>query len=122
MTWKPTTPSPTRWPAWSTITNWRANCFCPKASRDRCSFCPENFIAGVEMYGGLGDRHSFGLPLTSHYLAPVLAWNLPSDRTLRVSPGFGLNDNSHRLLLRWGISREFSGFSEMFRKPYGGRS
>ena len=32
-----------------------------KASAQRCSFCAENFIAGVEMYGGLGDRHSFGL-------------------------------------------------------------
>ncbi len=40
------------------------------------------------MYGGLGDRHSFGLHETSHYLAPVIAWNLPSDWTLRLSPGF----------------------------------
>lgn len=92
-----------------------------KASRDRCSFCPENFIAGVEMYGGLGDRYSFGLPRTSHYLAPVLAWNLPSDWTLRVSPGFGLNDNSHRFLLRWGLSREFSGFGETISRLLGGR-
>jgi len=62
------------------------------------------------MYGGLGDRHSFGLHDTSHYLAPVVAWNLPSDWTLRLSSGLGLNDNSHRFLLRWGVSREFSGF------------
>lgn len=48
-----------------------------KASSKRCSFCRENFIAGVEMYGGLGDRYSFGLPNTSHYVAPVVAWNLP---------------------------------------------
>src|ERR1700732_3366609 len=27
-----------------------------KASVNRCNFCPENFIAGIEMYGGLGDR------------------------------------------------------------------
>ena len=32
-----------------------------KASSKRCSFCAENFVAGVEMYGGLGDRYSFGL-------------------------------------------------------------
>lgn len=62
------------------------------------------------MYGALGDRYSFGLPNTSHYLAPVAAWNLPSDWTFRLSPGFGLNGNSHRFLLRWGASREFSGF------------
>jgi len=40
-----------------------------KASARRCSFCRENFIAGVEMYGGLGDRYSFGLNNTSHYVA-----------------------------------------------------
>jgi len=90
-----------------------------KASAKRCSFCRENFIVGVEMYGGLGDRYSFGLNNTSHYVAPVVAWNLPSNWTLRFSPGFGLNDNSHALLLRWGISREITGFgsavSRLFR-------
>jgi hypothetical protein len=87
-----------------------------KASAKRCSLCAQNFIAGAEMYGGLGDRYSFGLHETSHYLAPVLAWNLPSDWTLRISPGFGLNDNSHRFLLRFGISREVSGFGSMIGK------
>jgi hypothetical protein len=92
-----------------------------KASATRCSFCPQNFVAGVEMYGGLGDLYSFGLRETSHYLAPVVAWNLPSGWTLRLSPGFGLNDNSHRFLLRWGISREISGFGEMVTHMFGGR-
>ena len=91
-----------------------------KASAERCNFCRENFIAGVEIYGGLGDRHSFGLHDTSHYLAPVVAWNLPSDWTLRLSPGFGLNDQSHRFLLRWGVSREFSGFGAMLGSIFGG--
>jgi hypothetical protein len=91
-----------------------------KASVKRCNLCGENFIAGVEMYGGLGDRYSFGLRDTSQYLAPVIAWNLPSDWTLRLSPGFGLNDNSHRFLLRWGISREFSGFGEMMGRLFEG--
>jgi hypothetical protein len=92
-----------------------------KASANRCNFCRENFIAGVEMYGGLGDANSFGLHDTSHYLAPVVAWNLPSSWTLRLSPTFGLNDNSHRMLLRWGLSREFSGFGEMVSRLFGGR-
>ncbi len=92
-----------------------------KASPNRCNFCRENFIAGVEMYGGLGDTQSAGLRDTSHYLAPVVAWNLPSDWTVRVSSGFGLNDNSHRLLLRWGLSREFSGFGELVGRWFGGR-
>ncbi len=92
-----------------------------KASAKRCTFCPQNFAAGVEMYGGLGDRHSFGLRDTSHYIAPVLGWNLPSAWTLRLSPGFGLNENSHRFLLRWGVSREISGFSQMVSKLFSGR-
>jgi hypothetical protein len=90
-----------------------------KATPNRCNLCRENFIAGVEMYGSLGDPQRFGLSDTSHYLAPVVAWNLPSGWTLRVSTGFGLNEDSHRLLVRWGASREFSGFgqtvSRMFR-------
>jgi hypothetical protein len=91
-----------------------------KASAKRCSFCRQNFIAGVEMYGGLGDRHHFGFRDTSHYLAPVLGWNLPSGWTLRVSPGFGLNDNSHQFLLRWGLSREIGGFGSMVSRLFRG--
>jgi hypothetical protein len=82
------------------------------ASANACNFCRENFIAGVELYGGSGNIESFGLHETSHYLAPVAAWNLPSGWTVRLSPGFGLNDNSHQLLLRWGLSYEFTGFGE----------
>lgn len=93
-----------------------------EASAKRCHFCPQNFIVGAEMYGGLGDRHSFGLRKTSHYLAPVAGWNLPSGWTLRLSPGFGLNDNSHRLLLRWGVSREISGFDQLVRRLFGAKS
>jgi hypothetical protein len=91
-----------------------------KASATRCSFCRQNFIAGAELYGGLGDRHSFGLDDTSHYFAPVIAWNLPSDWTLRLSAGFGLNDNSHRFLLRWGVSREIPGFGSIVKNLFAG--
>jgi len=91
-----------------------------KASAKRCTFCRQNFIAGAEMYGGLGDRHSFGLHNTSHYLAPVLAWNLPSDWTIRLSAGFGLNNQSHHFLLRWGLSREITGFGPMVSRFFGG--
>ena len=92
-----------------------------KASATRCNLCRENFSAGVEMFGGLGDRYSFGLKDTSHYLAPAIVWNLPSGWALRVSPAFGLNDNSHRLLMRWGVSREISGFGEMVSRLFGSR-
>lgn len=91
-----------------------------KASAQKCSFCRENFSAGVEMYGDLGDTVSPGLHETSHYLAPAVAWDLPSGWTFRVSPGFGLNDNSHRLLMRWGVSREFSGFGGTMSRLFGG--
>ena len=90
------------------------------ASTTRCSFCRQNFIAGVEMYGGLGDRYSFGLHHTSHYVAPVLAWNLPSDWTLRLSTGFGLNDNSRIFLLRWGVSKEITGFGSIVNRLFRG--
>jgi hypothetical protein len=92
-----------------------------KASGSRCNFCRENFFAGVEMYGGLGDRYHFGLKDTSHYVAPVLSWSLPSGWTFRISQGFGLNDNSHQFLTRWGVSREFSGFGEMLSRAFRGR-
>ena len=91
-----------------------------KASSRRCNFCRENVVAGIEMYGGLGDTQSFGLHETSHYLAPVVAWNLPSDWTLRLSPGLGLNDNSHGFVLRWGVSHEFSGFGQAVKHLFGG--
>jgi hypothetical protein len=91
-----------------------------KAAAKRCTFCRQNFIGGVEMYGGLGDRHSFGLHDTSHYLAPVLGWNLPSGWTLRISPCFGLNDNSHQFLMRWGVTREITGFGSMVSRLFGG--
>jgi len=76
------------------------------ASAKQCVFCRENLSAGAEMYGGLGERYSFGLRDTSHYLAPVLEWRVPGSTTLRFSPGFGLNDNSQRFLFRFGVSYE----------------
>jgi hypothetical protein len=91
-----------------------------KASARRCAFCRENFIAGAELYGDLGDSTRFGLHNTSQYLAPAIAWNLPAGWTFRMSSGFGLNPNSHRLLLRWGVSREFSGFGEVLAHWFGG--
>lgn len=92
-----------------------------KASAKRCTLCPQNFIAGIEMYGGLGDRYHFGLHDTSHYAAPVLGWNLPSGWTLRISPSFGLNDDSHQFLLRWGVTREINGFGSVVAKLFRGR-
>jgi hypothetical protein len=80
-----------------------------------CAFCAENFSVGLEMYGGLGDRYRFGLQDTSHYLAPTIAWALPNNTTLRFSPGFGLNGNSHGVLWRFTVAREIDQFGKLFR-------
>lgn len=71
-----------------------------------CSFCRENFSAGVELFGGLGTWHEFGLKGTSHYIAPLFAWELPSGGKLALSPAFGLNGNSHGVLIRFGLFYE----------------
>jgi len=78
------------------------------ASAKKCSLCPQRFSAGVEMYGGLGDRHTPGLHDTSHYLGPSVNWRAPSGFTLSFSPQFGLNDNSLPRIYRFGVSYEVS--------------
>jgi len=76
------------------------------ASPDRCLLCPENFSLGVEMYGGLGEWRQVTLAGTSHYIAPAIAWNLPNGVTFKFSPSFGVNTNSNRALVRFGVSYE----------------
>jgi len=86
------------------------------AGPNPCTFCRENFSLGAEMYGGLGDRYSFGLKDTSHYLAPIVAFRTPQGPSFQVSPTVGLNDNSHGFLLRFGVSYEFNQFARLWRK------
>lgn len=76
------------------------------ASARPCAFCRENFALGAEMYGGLGDRYTPGLHDTSHYVAPIVAWAMPGGTTCKLSPSFGLNDNSFGFLMRFGVSYE----------------
>ena len=87
-----------------------------RASPRACAFCRENFSGGLELYGGLGDRYSFGLRNTSHYLAPVLSWRVPNGPDFKVSPGFGLNDYSHGALFRVAVSYEIEQFADKFRR------
>ena len=77
-----------------------------KASANACTFCRENFDLGAELYGGLGDTGDLSLRNTAHYLAPTLNFRVPSGPTFRVSPGFGLNDHSNGVLLRFGVFYE----------------
>ncbi len=91
------------------------------ASGKACSFCRENFKAGLELYGGLGSTQKFGFDQTAHYLAPVLSWRMSEDQTLKVSPGFGLTHDSSRVLLRFGYTYEINGFGAKMKKMFGGR-
>src|ERR1700730_9715838 len=86
------------------------------ASGKACVFCRENFSAGAELYGGLGDLDGFGLKATSHYAAPTLSFNIPSGPTVSFSPGFGLNANSVGVIYRVKVSYEFQQISNWFRR------
>ncbi len=78
------------------------------ASAHDCTFCGEKFQAGVEMYGGLGDRYSFGTHLTSHYAGPSINWEAPHGLSFSFSPQFGLNDYSIPRLYRFGVAYEIN--------------
>jgi hypothetical protein len=80
----------------------------PLAARSgkRCGFCAERFSAGVELYGGSGTWRKFTLRNTSQYIAPVFLWTSRSETAIHVSVGWGLTDESARMLLRVGVSQE----------------
>ena len=76
------------------------------ASSRACVFCRQNFTAGAELYGGLGDLDGFGLQATSQYLGPTVGFNIPHGPTVSFSPNFGLNRNSVGVLFRFSLSYE----------------
>lgn len=76
------------------------------ARPSECWACAENFTAGLELYGGLGEQMHTTLSDTAHYLAASLAWSLPNGVTLRFSPARGLTRSSNRSFVRFGISWE----------------
>jgi hypothetical protein len=89
------------------------------ARPETCNLCPENFEAGVEMYGGLGIHSSFGLRDTSHYVAPTVAWTLSNGLRFSASPSLGITDTSAKFLLRFAVSYEISQVGRLFHR--GGR-
>jgi hypothetical protein len=91
------------------------------ASGSNCRFCRENFSAGAEMYGGLGSTLGFGLRDTAHYAAPVFAWLISDNATLRFSPGFGLTHESSPVLFRFGYSYEIQAFTSKLSRFFGGK-
>jgi hypothetical protein len=83
-----------------------------------CRLCRENFVAGVEFYGGVGSTKSLGLQQTAHYAAPVLAWAISDKSTLSLSPAMGLTRYSNPVLLRVGYSYEIRGFRNKLRRLF----
>jgi hypothetical protein len=91
------------------------------ASGKNCTFCRENFTAGMEMYGGLGSTQQFGFDSTAHYVAPVLAWRPAQNSTFKVSPGFGLTHDSSRMLIRFAYTYEIQNFGSKMKHLFGGK-
>ena len=88
------------------------------ASGRDCSFCRENFRAGVELYGGLGTTNSFGLWHTAQYVAPGFVWQINPSNSVKVSTGFGLSSLSDRMLLRFGYTYEIAGFGNRVKQAF----
>ncbi len=88
------------------------------ASPHDCNFCRENLRAGMEIFGGLGDRHDFTLRGTSHYVAPAISWTMRNGTTLSFSPAFGVTRESHRVLFRVGLSYEFPSFGRRVSQTF----
>ncbi len=86
------------------------------ASKRNCTFCRENFSAGAEAYGGLGDTNGFGWKQTSQYMGPTVQFNIPKGPTLFFSPQFGLNANSVPVLYRFSVSYEVQQIGNWFKR------
>jgi len=90
------------------------------ASPRSCLFCADKFMAGAEAYGGLGDTASLTLHDTSHYVAPLIGWQLPKGLRLSFSPGFGLTSSSLNRVYRVGVAYEFNQIGNWFHSAHGG--
>src|ERR1039458_1064659 len=87
-----------------------------RPSERKCSMCPENFAAGAELYGGLGDRYTPGTRLTSHYFGPVANWQIPNGPRFSFGTEFGLNDYGLPRIYRVGIAYEPGQIRSLFRR------
>ena len=90
-------------------------------SGKQCRLCRENFVAGLEMYGGLGSTLDLSLHNTAHYIAPAIGWQISDNSSIRFSGGVGLTHVSNPVLLRFGYSYEIRGFGRKLAQMFGGR-
>jgi hypothetical protein len=92
------------------------------ASGTSCRFCRENFIAGVEFYGGLGStQDGFGVRDTAHYVAPVVSWQVSENASIHFSPAVALTGLGSPVLIRLGYSYEIRGFGSRLTQWFGGK-
>ena len=91
------------------------------ATAGACRWCRENFVAGLEMYGGLGGTLDLSLHDTAHYLAPVIRWQISDASSIHFSPAIGLTHVSSPVLLRFGYSYEIQGFGAKVARMFGGK-
>ncbi len=91
------------------------------ASGKECRLCRENFIAGLEFYGGLGSTEDgFSVHNTAHYVAPVVSWQVSDNGSVHFSPAFALNHEGSPVLIRFGYSYEIRGFGSKVAQFFGG--
>ena len=83
-----------------------------------CRMCRESIVAGMELYGGVGDTSSLTLRGTSHYVAPVVGWNFSNRTRVSFSPTFGITANSLNNIYRIGFVYEFDGLEGWFRRTH----
>jgi hypothetical protein len=57
---------------------------------------------------------------TSHYIAPLIGWQLPGGVRFSFSPGFGLTDTSLARVYRVGLAFEFEQVEKWFHSSNGG--
>ncbi len=90
------------------------------ASGRPCELCAERFTAGVEAYGGLGDTWELTTRDTSHYVAPLVGWQLARGARLSFSTGFGLTGGSLDRVYRVGVAWEAPQVGSWFHGRSGG--
>jgi hypothetical protein len=85
-----------------------------------CTFCAEKLSVGAEAYGGLGNTWELTTRDTSHYIAPLVGWDLPARMRISFSPGFGLTGSSLDRVYRVGVAYEMAQPATWFRGSKGG--
>jgi hypothetical protein len=92
------------------------------ASGKECRICRENFIAGLEVYGGLGStEEGFSVYNTVHYVAPVVSWQVSDNGSIHFSPSFALTHEGSPVLIRFGYSYEVRGLGSKLAQLFGGK-